>query len=1128
MRDDDVCVNRPPPDGSREAPPWQVLLASAVLVVAAFAFLAQWGAYSAARDERVLAQLDPSAAFLRQWGGFLTTWTLRHARLASLAITAATGLLVSMALITGRRRALPFLLLGAGVAAVAWGQTLLLAEQVSAGVACYLTALALAALFGALCPAPSAAPKPRPRWWLDGTLAIAVALLTLLSRLYALTELPSFFAGEMSIAMLASRTIAGVLFWIPSALLGTSIGVAHLFPQMAFFQMFGTSVYALRLTAVAVSVLTAWLLYWLLRSMVGRRAALVATLLFATAPEQLWWGRNENVNYILVSFAGVLAATLGWWLRRRLSVRAALATAVWMAFGRFFYLAAVLLITYPWLLILHAGLFTRGIWRRLPKIVLVLAGGTGLWLLSLSIVDYFTTEHPWRFLNPARHGELVSRRGVEGRSAGTLDLLQMQAESLAHNATRVASAFTYRGWFSQWYQRHDTMQNPTWINVAVTALVALSLAYLLGQIHAPAAAVLLGWVLVGVLPAILSTAPDDRRMALAFPAFYACAGFACEGVARALRQRAGRLASWLFAALAAAGLVLVCVSSLTSHLQLRIHRLALTEAQRHTEEIFRTSDAIYYDGDEGWTQLTLLGHADGFLERPPCVQFVGPRDWLAVALQLPCTFADPVFQLTMPPGRIAELREHYRSPQRVTFLLSSEYRSRQALRLLQSLFPEVRPQWLTTEEAGLSNVAITVDRELIDRRRRPVVAAAAQTELPAGFEEDLLAGVGVRRVVDEDVASPSLRVRGGVLVDREDWYHVSLVPACDSATLSIDGLPVRPDEPPRPLLVGAHTFEIELPDPSRCARPMQIEIAAVTSAEEPLPPLLVSPEVTAVGEARPSPSALYDGYSDAGLLAGLRGQAFDARPSGDGGVVVLTQWLDGWWIERFDAESRPHSMHELRELHGVVVYGMSVGPQSEALLVTELGIFLFDASGRLQHRWSEKPFHTGEVAFLADGRIAASIPEHAAIEVFRQDGRREEVLERFPGEPGQLRDPMTIAVSAQGEIVVGQSDGTMLLFRSPLDRFEPEFVRSFRMRFTLPSVLPRSLVFDSADRIMAGDPERLRVLVYSTDGIRLLARDPQRDWTSIMQRIGDIRRFVPTPRYLYVLAGEPSLRRFRR
>lgn len=1116
------------PDVPRWSTPWWVILASAAAVIVGFAVLADWGAASAARDARVLAELDPAVAFLRQWGGFLTTWTLHNAWLVSLAASLAALLWVMVALLSGGWRALPFLLLGGAVAAVAWGQTFLLTERESAGVALYLGGLLLALLFGAWCPFPPAGAQGRPRAWVDGVLAAIVAFCTLLTRLYALTELPSYFAGEMSIAMLASRTLAGILFWIPSALLGTSIGLAHLFPQMAFFQMFGTSVYALRLTAVAFSVLTAWLLYWLLRSMAGRRAALVATLLFATAPEQLWWGRNENVNYIVVSFAGVAAGSLGWWLRRRLSFAAALAMAVWMAFGRFFYLAAVLLITYPWLLMAHAAVFTRGTWRRLPKLALVLAGGTGLWFLSLSIVDFFVSEHPWRFLNPARHGELVSRRNFEGRSAGTRELLRMQAESLAHNATKVASAFTCRGWFSQWYQRHDTMQHPTWINVAVAALVALSLAALLGQLYTPPAAVLLGWVLVGILPAVLSTAPDDRRMALAFPAFYACAGFVFEAVARALQARTSRLAAWIFLSFAAGGLLLACTSSLTSHLQMRIHPLALIEAQRLTREIFQSSDAIYYDGDEGWTQLILLGHADAFLKRPPCVQFVGPRDWLAVALQQSCTFEDAMFPLTMPPERIAELRDTFRSPQRATFLLSSEYRSRQPLHLLQSLFPEVRPQWLTTEEPGLSHVAITVDRELLDRRRQPVVAAAAHTELPPGFETRLLAATSVRRVVDDDLPAAEIRARGGILIDREDWYRIALVPPCEAATVSVDGVVALPDDAPRPLLVGAHTFEIALPEWSRCTYPMHIEMAGSTVGGEPVVPLLVSPEVTAVADARPTASALYDGYTDAGLLPGLRGLPIDARPAADGGVIVLSQWQDGWWLESFDSEDRARPQLELRELRGLTIYGMAVGPQSDVLLVTESGIVVYDASASLKHRWAEKPFHTGEVAFLPDGRIAASIPERASLEVFRQDGTREHALQAFAGEPGRFHEPMTVAVSVQGEIVVGQNDGTMLLFRNPQDRFEPELVRTFRMRFTLPSVLPRSLVFDGPERIIAGDPERLRVLVYSTGGIRLLARDPHKDWTSIMQRIGDIRRFVPTPRYLYVLAGEASLRRFQR
>lgn len=1114
--------------------PTVAIVTSTIVVLGGFLIAAAYGANSARLGERVLPQFEPVADAIRTYGGLLTAWALKNGPTLRLWVCGGAGVVLILGLIAGRLRGLPLLLLCGAVALAACGQTLLLAPQDSPALWYYLGALVVALLFGVWCPAPAAdsATQAKPRWWIDALLVVALGLLGVATRLFSLTELPSFVAGEMSGAMLSSRTLAGILQFIPGALLGTSIGLAHLFPQMASFQLFGASLYSLRLTAVAVSIVTLLLFYWLLRSLAGRRAAVIGTLLLVAAPEQLWWSRSENVNYIMVCFAGVVSASLGWWMRRTLSVRSAIAVAAWVPFGRFFYLAAIMLVTYPWLLVGHALIFTRGAWRQLVRLVPVLVAGTVLWILSLSIVNFIVTEQPWHFLNPVAHGELVSRRNIEGRDASVADLVRLQAASLARNVSMVSSAFTYRGWFSQWYQRNDTLQNPTWINVAVSAVVGLSVAYVLGQLYTAQASVLLGWLLVGLLPAILSTAPDDRRMAVSFPALYASAGFAIDAALRVIRQRCGRITAWLTGAAVAAGLGAMLLSSLSSHFLLRTLETSVTRAQHLTAEIFANSDAIYYDGDGGAMELMLLGHADGFLAQPPCVEFLGPHQWLNAALRQPCSFEDSAFRLTMWPQQIEALKRAYRPPRRVSFLLSKNFRSRPAQALLQSLFPEVTPQELTTADEGLSMTAITVDRALLDARRQPVLLTAADTVLAAGFEAKLLADVTVQRqtAAPGELPPGELRVEGGMLVEREGWYRLVVSPACAAARVTIDGQTFQAADLPRPLLAGVHPFELRLGNADACATPLTLNLhgVGVGGAETVEQPALVSPMVAALPTVRAPAAALYAGYTDAGLLEGVRGRLLDARGTPDGRVVVLSRVDDGLLIQRFSAEGELQTSWDVAVPRGINVFGMALSRDAEPWLLTEAGAWLFDADGKLLSHWEKSPIHNPEVVFLRDGRIAACIPEHGSIEVFRRDGTRDLLFENIAADGQRFLEPMSLAMDEQGNIVVGQTDGTMVMLRTPLDRFEPTYVGQFRMDFTLPSVLPRSLTFDGPERILAGDPERMRVFVQAPTGVRLMAADPKHDWAEITQQTGEVRRLVPTPKYLYVLGGEASLRRFTR
>jgi hypothetical protein len=274
---------------------------------------------------------------------------------------------------------------------------------------------------------------------------------------------------------------------------------------------------------------------------------------------------------------------------------------------------------------------------------------------------------------------------------------------------------------------------------------------------------------------------------------------------------------------------------------------------------------------------------------------------------------------------------------------------------------------------------------------------------------------------------------------------------------------------------------------------------------------------------------LYEGYVDAGLLEGVRGAVIDARATPAGEVMILGRTGESYTVQRFDAAGIPQEVRPVPLPAGVTAHGFAVAADRAMLLVTDVGLFFWEYPSAQIVAWASTPFHNPEIGFLPDGRILAAIPEHASIEVFERDGSPAARFETFAGGPGHFVEPVSVALAPEGRLlVVGQTDGTMIVFHLEAGKFLPQYFTHFRKDFTMSSVLPRSLTFDGPERIMAGDPERHRVLVHTPQGVRLMARDPRQDWAAITRRIGEVRRFVPTSEYLYVLAGEPGLRRFRR
>jgi hypothetical protein len=1110
---------------------WWRGVALVVLLAVTFMIVATIGAGQVRRGVRVFGGLDPVAAWLGSSGGALTQWLLEQATNVGWATSGAAGAIALLGLLVGRRRGLPLLLLATAVTLVVWGQIELLADRITNGVYLYLAGVVCAVGLGVWRPLTriegfppwpfpgDRAPDRRgwPTW--EFALVFGLTVVALLSRIYALIELPSWFDSENMIAMLSSRTALGLREYLPWGLLGNGTGAAHLLPQLAFLNMFGASVYALRLVAVLFGVTAVPLCYWLARRIAGTGPAVVATVLLIGAPEQLFWSRSENTFFEPIAVTALVTAHLGLWMTERVSPVAVLAAALWMPISRFCYAPAIVLFGYPVVLYGHAVVCVRGAWRKMWYAVPLLAGGGALWFFSLSFAYTYLGNWQWRFVNPtgAYSAAAMVHEG-ERRTTRLTEAVATRALSMAKNYQQVARSMAYHSGFSHWYVRVDESHHPTIISVGVFALAVLGLSYLLGQVYDRRAFALLFWVALGLMPAVLSDDPADRRMSAIFPALYITVG-ALAGVAvRLARQCAGRVVGGLTGGLVTVGVIAVVWTNVGSHFQLRVASLPVTEAFRFTQPLFRDSDVIFHSFDSTGSMTMVFGSLEDFLVRPPCYQSVAISNWLATALNPACGFKEQAYKYTIAPERIAALQAQPPGD-RITFLLNDLPVAHSPMELLRALFPQGTFREFPGHRGELHLTALTIARADAQRLHAPALQVAAGQPPAADLAARILKGVTL--APSAEAAAGGVVVTGGVLIDRPDWYRFAVDPACAPAQLRVDG---EEAAQLRPMLPGVHAFVLTLPDAAACALPLQLVMQphAQASPVPITPEAIVSPAVAAVPAAQAPPVATYDGYGPARRLVDPKGRILDFGVDAQETVVVLVQTPDGYRVHRFSPDGAELGSWDPEAAQGYGMRSMAVAPDGRVLLRGERNVWVFDRDGHWVATWDSPRFASPEIAFLEDGRILGRVPDSNAIGIFDRNGQVQSGWSEFKGSIGHFQVPGAVIANPQGDIlVVEESEGRSLLFHNHAGGFDPQFVREFQMAFGQPQLAPHGLTFDDSVRVLAPDQDARTTLVYGLDGQRLMAAQPERDLNT--RNFGSVVRYRATPKHLYVLDEERRL-----
>lgn len=1140
-----VTPRRPP----RSAGEWGYGLLFTTLLLAIFLAVAWSEAGHAARGERVLSNLDSAIQEVRVSGKAVIGWLWSHPTLLGWGVTGLAAALAVAGLVTGRLRAFPLPVLFGGITLATWGQLLLEAGKTRVGWWLYGGGVLCSAVVGAWCPIdrlrgfprlplpdretvsdvedkiergglPSREfSRPATRWEYLGLLVLV--LLGLFARAYALNELPSVFDDETISIMTSSYTLVGIGHYVSTELLGTGNGVFHVLTNFLLYTLLGASIYTVRLTALFWGVAAIPLFYWLVRRLAGIGPAILSTLLFVAAPEQLFWSRSENSFFSPVAVLALITAHVVLGMVTRFSPVAVLAAALWMPFCRYFYTPCFVMFMLPLLMFGHSLVFVRGTIRRARYVAPILLAGLLLWVFSLSFVTYsLQKEQGWTFVHPGKvRGVEAWKQGMEP-GAGLPEIVRVQARRISKNLSEIAAGMADNARYqSHWYARfYISSEHRTMINSGLAVLSALGMGYLLGQFRERRAALLLLWVAVGLLPACMSDEPEARRLSLIFPALTIIGGLFIAVSIRILRERAGVLVAR--GAAAALGLValIIAFTSLASHLLLPAAPLPRDAEIRLTKPLFERSDTVFHSLVYRFGEAITFGNLDLVMDRdsPRCLQYLQKKDWLSSGvLSARCDFSDSVFQRLLTTQQI-EARRKAHHQRRVGYLIEVNSRNRPQIELLRGVFPSARARELTVAGTDDRLFTLDVDKSEIEALRSPELEIDPAED--TGLEKRLLSGVSLlRKTVVSSSVRPEIVVRGGIGLQADGWYRFRLDPPCVSAKLSV-GQMSQPSDQERVFLAGVHPFEIRLPTARACRIPFRLVIAETTDEGQASRPadLLLTPRVVGLPEVRPPRVVSAPGYGEIEEVVRLTESTADLGRDGQGNLYFLVWKDDAWKIRKLGPDGREKAVF-LTALPGDPSAAMSVDRDGNCVVMCQRAVEVFDHTGNRIHSWelpSGRP--PADVAWTGEGRILISRPDQASVELYSAEGDLEGFLREFGG-GRRFSTPAGLAVSSAGDLVVVEESGQAMIFRMAGNRWPPPFLGAFPVDYPDVPLWPDLVhcAFDSPDRIVF--PHRaLRVpLLYNLRGERVLAAS--RPWDLSAKPFTLAQQFAFTPEFLFVL-----------
>ncbi len=578
----------------------------------------------------------------------------------------------------------------ASLSAGIWAQSLLLSDSLTLGFALYLLSFRLAAQFGRDLPIASIAPRQSERHWPDVVAVAALSCVALLTRAYALDELPNFVDIEPTDAFLQSLTMHGLLHYVENGRV-LDDGFVHMLTRAASLKLVDSPILAIRYAAVFWGTLAVALSFALVRRLAGRFAACVAALLLLSAPEQLFWSRIEATQLGAVASATLITLLLCLWISDKWNVASVAAAALWMPITRFFYAAATPLFLLP-IAVVSLGLAKRRFAGQSQIVIAILIGGFGLWFFSSSLLHLFATQR-WAYI-PATHvyGSPVYAPFATNAPFDALETIDFQTSRVFRNAAQLSMQLGHhRDSYSHWYQQiHPDGEHMRMVHAALLVSFVVGLGYLSSQWRNGRPATLLAALPLALLPGLLSDDPEPRRVAALYPVVVTIAALVVALVRRLVP--AGSRSFHIVTSALSTIVALVLLTNLSSHFGLERRPLLFQSYIHFTKPYFESDDGIYHNIDDpSLTRILVFGNARAFQRRLPCLRRVEDwdREWTLATEDFSCAFSDPVYRTILSDDSIERLRDDRRPRRQITYLIRVRTNTdRRVLRALRVRFAQ--------------------------------------------------------------------------------------------------------------------------------------------------------------------------------------------------------------------------------------------------------------------------------------------------------------------------------------------------------------------------------------------------------------------------------------------------------
>ena len=1059
-----------------------------ILTLSLVALLYIFGRYGAAQDlanQRILWELDGGFQTLLGWATTLRQWTFVHKTDCAAAIAIWCAVLAVLAILFLKRKALPTTLGLLALATGGIGQALIFDDRATLGLSLLGAAFASAFAMGILQPFDKIDGFPSWRRGARGggetrrigklgaVLMLALLVVVVIARTYAMTELRAAFDGESIHEMNMSRTVFGMRHYLSYSFIANASGLLQLPPQSLAYYLFGTSIFSQRFSAAIVGSFVILLSYFFVRRVAGAWPALLTAALLALAPEQLYWSRSEVTQFAAVLLVAIVLLQLAFAMSRDLSFFWTLATALWMPMCRLVYTPGWALVGLPWMLAAHSLVFGGTRRLKLLYVVPMLLLGTAMWAYSPSIVRWTFLDSSARFVSPTEvYGHSFVRRSGELRELETSELVTEQVRGVATRSWQVVEQlFDDSGLITHWYSRSNVSgKHRTIANAGLVIWAFCGFFYLLAGIRDPRAFGLMIAIGLAVTPTLMSPDPYPRRMLVIFLLLPIGAAIFAAALIRGSRDGRRNILSHLLTATTIAACFAIAAAEAQSYFELKIAPSQLLKAHRFTRPIFDQSDAVFhnlpYQARGNLAQMIALGSLDNLVEKGTAFEPVD--NWITAALAPKVRYSNLVHDVIFSPEERAELR--LTNPmKRLSYILEDSPKSARAQAMLKGLFPNAK----SARGAGMTSY--TVDRSSIDSLTQPeIILSPGRTSNRKPVQ---LNGVGTSTVQDPDATYSS--ITAGVVVAKDGWRAWTIEPACKEAALSLNGRPLAWGETTT-ALSGVHSMQIDVPD--TC--PLPTTISEVVASTQRRPAHLVSTKVATKTELRPTRAHPYEGFSAAAKIATIPMQAMDIAADSNGNVSVLAWDSRKTNVIQLDRNGRQVATWPAGADFPVAI---AVADDGTHAVLYHRRIKLFSRDGKLK---SDKPSPGVEqnsmVTFWGKGQILVSSRQDRSLNILGRDGALKRRIKNPVGIGRSFMEVRGIATDHKGTAVVTDESNRIFVLRAPPNAFNPSSAKAFPIEATA-----RGIALDRRGRIVL--PAENGFHIYQEDGSRLIASDPDRD-----------------------------------